>query len=79
MKVCKAGCIDVRNRRLDIERCVACMNCGAVCRFGAIRFGRRPEKEVSPEEPKPEVDRGRRAFLAAAGISAALALAGPGG
>ena len=74
VKVCKAGCIDVRNRRLDTERCVACMNCGAVCRFGAIRFGRRPEKEVPPEEPKQEVDRGRRAFLAAAGISAALAL-----
>ena len=66
VKVCKAGCIDLRNRTLDSERCVDCMNCGTACRFGAIRFGRRPEKPAA-------ADAGRRGFLVAAGASGIVA------
>jgi len=68
LKVCKTGCIDVRNRTLDAERCVDCMNCGTVCRFGAIRFGRAPAAKAAEEPGDPAaVDAGRRSFLVSAG------------
>ncbi len=68
LKVCKAGCIDVRNKTLDSERCVDCMNCGTVCRFGAIRFGRRPAVKTTDEPREPAaVDAERRSFLVSAG------------
>ncbi|MDD5349341.1 MAG: 4Fe-4S binding protein [Chthoniobacteraceae bacterium] len=35
---CKASCIDAQSHRIDYSRCVACMNCVAVCRPGAIRY-----------------------------------------
>ena len=80
VKVCKAGCIDIRGGKLDSARCVGCMNCVSVCRFGALGF-HRAEKgkmedaanaELPPETPLP--DPGRRTFLAAAGVSGVAAL-----
>ena len=81
VKVCKAGCIDIRGRELDAARCVGCMNCVSVCRFGALGFHRRPKAvepektaeaaDVSAETPLP--DKGRRTFLAAAGVSGVAA------
>lgn len=92
-KVCKAGCIDVRNGKLDFERCVLCMNCLNACNFGAIRFGCRPSGPGSSEsipaaeetngkksESTPEkVDTSRRGFLLTAGaVAAGGALLGAG-
>ncbi len=62
IKVCKAGCIDVRNGKLDSERCVSCMNCGIVCRFGGLGFQRRVKTEAA-------VDSDRRKFLISAGAT----------
>jgi Polyferredoxin len=35
---CKASCIDVKNRRIDSSRCVACFVCIGKCRSGAMRY-----------------------------------------
>ena len=80
VKVCKAGCIDIRARKLDSARCVGCLNCVSVCRFGAIGFHRRPKKSDSVTSVEAESvaetlpDKGRRTFLAAAGVSGVAAL-----
>ena len=35
---CKAACIDPKNHTVDYSRCVACMDCLALCRKGAITY-----------------------------------------
>nr|WP_319395032.1 4Fe-4S dicluster domain-containing protein [uncultured Desulfobacter sp.] len=35
---CKAGCIDVKNKSVDVDRCVACFNCLSVCPDKAMVF-----------------------------------------
>ncbi len=73
VQVCKAGCIDIRNGRIDSERCVGCFNCGVACPVGAIGFGKLP---VGSEEECAVPDLSRRGFVAGA---AALAVAAAGG
>lgn len=36
--VCKAGCIDIKTRRVDNARCLRCFNCVTVCPNDAIRY-----------------------------------------
>ena len=38
VRVCKAGCIDLKGGNVDKSRCVDCFNCSAVCRKGAIKW-----------------------------------------
>ena len=58
-RVCKAGCIDMATKAVDISRCVGCYNCLAVCPGEGMRFDSRLERHVSAELPKPE----RRGFI----------------
>jgi len=37
-KVCKAGCIDTREKLVDHSRCIACFNCLDTCKFSAIGY-----------------------------------------
>ena len=37
-KNCKSSCIDVKERKIDYSRCVACMDCLDVCKKGAVRY-----------------------------------------
>jgi len=37
-KVCKAGCIDKKNKIIHIDRCVSCYNCFEVCPKGGIGY-----------------------------------------
>ena len=46
---CKASCIDAKAHQIDYSRCVACMNCVAVCSQSAIRYGR----PAQPSQPNP--------------------------
>ncbi len=69
-RVCKAGCIDLRNMAVDSSRCVGCCNCLAACPEGAVRF-ENGWRRVAAEQ----LDRGRRAFLVHSGVSL-LGLAG---
>ncbi len=57
--VCKARCIDSRNKQVDISRCVACFNCFAVCRKNGLRFKRMGRRRLSGKTPELE----RRGFI----------------
>ena len=39
-RACKGRCIDVEKGRIDLTRCVACFDCGAVCGKGAISWSK---------------------------------------
>ncbi|MCU0332676.1 MAG: 4Fe-4S dicluster domain-containing protein [Ignavibacteriaceae bacterium] len=38
--VCKAGCIDNENKKIDFDRCVSCFNCFTVCPSNGIVYKR---------------------------------------
>lgn len=57
-KVCKTGCIDIKNGAVDGSRCVVCQNCTQVCPAEAITYGYTPMKENSENQQ-------RRAFIGA--------------
>ena len=63
--VCKAGCIDLEHKTVDMSRCVGCYNCLAVCSQHAIRLQsrwRKTKKQAAVDEP-------RRTFLMHSGVS----------
>lgn len=41
---CKANCIDIKNSKVDNERCIRCFNCLYSCRKGYIKFERQNKK-----------------------------------
>lgn len=40
-KGCKSSCIDSKNMRVDLSRCVSCFNCLNQCKFGAMTYAPR--------------------------------------
>ncbi|MEX1313141.1 MAG: 4Fe-4S dicluster domain-containing protein [Desulfotignum sp.] len=65
--VCKAGCIDLEKKTVDIRRCVACFNCLAACPGQGITLRNHWRRQVPSNQPVS----GRRGFLlglAAAGM-----------
>lgn len=67
-QICKAGCIDVKTKSVDADRCVSCFNCLSACPDQAMMFqpGFQPHNQ-SNRQPRnrEEADRGRRNFLLA--------------
>jgi polyferredoxin len=58
--VCKAECIDVKNKTLDFSRCVGCFNCINACQDDSINYKsayKKKKNELSVDENQ------RRAFL----------------
>lgn len=77
---CKAGCIDLQEKRVDLSRCVACYNCLAACPGQGLRIA----KHWSRPAPRSLPESGRRRFmigLAAGGMGlvADRVEAGPSG
>ena len=62
--VCKAGCIDFRQKTVDSSRCVSCYNCFAVCPRDGMRFEIRWRRQAPAVQP----DRERREFLLNSGV-----------
>ncbi len=62
--ICKAGCIDTKDKSVDNSRCVACFNCLDTCRFEALTY-------QGASKTEPAFSAGRRNF--AAGMAAAAA------
>lgn len=60
---CKAGCIDVKERSVDHERCVVCFNCIPACDQGGMSFSRSAAKAT---------DESRRDLLVRAGTTLVL-------
>ncbi|EMS81355.1 4Fe-4S binding protein [Desulfotignum phosphitoxidans] len=66
-RVCKAGCIDLKEKTVDVHRCVACFNCLAACPGQGIAIQNHWRRPTRQNLAKP----GRRGFLiglAAAGM-----------
>lgn len=59
--VCKADCIDLGAKTVDMSRCVGCFNCFTVCKTDAIGFSRR--LKTAPAAGKTTTDPERREFL----------------
>ena len=78
-KVCKASCIDYKTHTVDYSRCVACGNCLADCRFGALHYGRKPktgnENTDGNAGKGDSVDNSKRSFLLATAMVSTAALA----
>lgn len=75
---CKAACIDAAGHRIDYSRCVACMDCIGKCNAGAIAYThpRKTAKQpcaAAAQAASGKPDGSRRAFLAAAALTAASA------
>lgn len=85
LHVCKAQCIDLRQRAIDFSRCVACYDCLTACPNHGIRYrfawrrrpARRPAGPSVPAAAAAVPDPQRRAFLANTAITVAAALGAP--
>jgi ferredoxin len=70
--VCKASCIDLTAKSVDMSRCVGCYNCLAVCKTNGIYFTLRGAgRKLTAKNPDPE----RREYLFNSGV-VLLAVAG---
>jgi ferredoxin len=73
---CKAGCIDTKEKTLDMSRCVACYNCLTVCKSNGVLyepfFGSKLTETSDPSR-RNFLAGSASLLLAAAGISKALA------
>lgn len=70
MRVCKAGCINAKEKTVDMSRCVACYNCLTACKSDGVLYEPAFSKTGSSEG-----DPSRRNFIAG---SASLLLAASG-
>jgi ferredoxin-type protein NapF len=61
--VCKAECIDVKNKAVDFGSCVACFNCLTSCPQNGVYFSYRRSKGVKPAAELKAADPGKRDFL----------------
>lgn len=65
-KVCKAQCIDVKNKEVDFSRCVVCFNCLDVCPSDGVRYSMTGKSAVSPgDKQKTSDNMPRRTILRA--------------
>ncbi|MDP4282746.1 MAG: 4Fe-4S binding protein, partial [Bacteroidota bacterium] len=77
--ICKAGCIDFKNKKVDFSRCVACFDCFDSCPENGITYRRKIWKKAVQKASTPEIPGGqsRRVFLKTmiAGVAGTGALA----
>lgn len=59
---CKSECIDFKNQKVDMSRCVTCFDCLPVCRESGLKYGIRPGKS--------KIDQSRRTFMMMGGVAA---------
>lgn len=59
--VCKSGCIDNENKKIDFERCVSCFNCFTVCPSNGITYSKT--KILSLKNTLKNVDSSKRIFF----------------
>jgi len=59
-KECKAGCIDIKEKKVDFSRCVACFDCFKACPEDRIGYKYHFRKKTTPDI---ESDPSRRKFL----------------
>lgn len=60
-RICKASCIDLKSRVIDMSRCVSCFNCESSCPEGAISFKSARKNSSTKSNVPTRIE--RRAFL----------------
>jgi ferredoxin len=73
-KVCKSGCIDSENMRVDFSACVSCFNCFDACPTVGLRY--RVSRVGAQESSPHRVNRRRRALLRGSVGAAMMVLPG---
>ena len=80
-RVCKAECIEIKNREIDHSRCVACYNCLTVCTEDAARYRikkKGPKIDVAKmkmaDHAEAKTDLNKRRFLVNGAIGTATFL-----
>ncbi len=64
--VCKADCIDLDTKTVDMSRCVGCFNCLTVCKTNSIGYTSRGKS--TSDSDKKTTDPERREFLLNSGV-----------
>ena len=59
--VCKAGCIDNENKKIDFERCVSCFNCFTVCPSSGVVY--KKSNNIFSKRVTRQVDADKRKFF----------------
>lgn len=71
-RVCKASCIDSKNKCVDVTRCVMCFDCITTCPTDGITFNyaftKKEPEEKSVENSNTSVDQSKRNLLASMGL-----------
>lgn len=73
-KVCPAGCLDVKERKVKNAFCLMCLDCFPACPKGGLSYEPGWKKEEAPQAP----DLDRRKFLVNLAAGAAVGLAAGG-
>ena len=66
-KVCKAECIDFKEKKVDFSRCVACYNCFGACSNGGVVYN----TGIKEEKTAGRTSHSRRNFIKTSAISTA--------
>ena len=75
-KQCKASCINMNEHKIDLSRCVACMDCINTCKEGAIHYAlRKGSCSCLGKKDNGNPDQSKRAFMVSAAIATTAAAA----
>lgn len=68
--VCKSGCINTKEQKIDFTRCVGCFNCFTVCPFSSVIFKRTAIPGISKQQADKNeaTDMSKRNFIAGIGL-----------
>jgi ferredoxin len=75
-RVCKAGCIDVKTKQVDVSRCVTCFNCLSACPDQAMVYRSRFRKNLPRPSHKKTAQNRRNFMLTLAAGSLGIAAGG---
>ncbi len=65
-QICKAGCVDYKNKSIDFSRCVTCFNCLNICPENAIAYQKNDLcqfKKPKNKDQQKNINESRRLFL----------------
>ncbi len=63
LALCKAECIDINNKQVDLTRCISCFNCLKACNDDAIIYSVAKTNKKPLAVPEPTVNIGKRNFI----------------
>jgi polyferredoxin len=64
--VCKAGCIDTKNKSIDFSRCINCFDCFSACNLNGISY--KSARNENNKSDKELLDSSRRKIISGATI-----------